>query len=159
MLLWECLYKHPARRTLLSVYVDDLKMAGPAGNIADCWKDLCKLLDLDPPTPFHDSVYLGCGQFECDGQESELKHHQDFYNQTFGDDDFVQVKTASETELTEDRKETLATRALKRNKKREQKVLDKQAVVASLDQLPKGSFYFWSSDREPQGSLPYSLFH
>ena len=56
---WECLYKHPARRTLLSVYVDDLKMAGPADNITACWKDLCSLLDLDPPTPFHDSVYLG----------------------------------------------------------------------------------------------------
>ena len=132
-----------------------LKMAGPAENITACWKDLCSLLDLDPPTPFHDSVYLGCGQFECDVKESELKIHQDFYNETFGDDEFVQVKTASETELTEDRKEILATRALKRDKKRAQKVLDKAAVA--LEQLPKGSF---SDDEEdlpvvfdPEGTL------
>ena len=46
----------------LSVYVDDLKLAGRAEAVAPMWKTLGKILDLDPPTEMSGSVYLGCGQ-------------------------------------------------------------------------------------------------
>ena len=45
---WECLYVHREKRLFLSVYVDDLKMAGCQKNIAPMWEELNKYLALDP---------------------------------------------------------------------------------------------------------------
>ena len=59
---WECLYVHRSEQLFLSVYVDDFKLAGNKANIPKMWRKLKEKLDLEPPTPFHDSVYLGCGQ-------------------------------------------------------------------------------------------------
>ena len=49
----------------LSVYVDDIKMAGKTENIKLTWKILMKDVDLEEPTSFLDHVYLGCTQREC----------------------------------------------------------------------------------------------
>lgn len=38
------------------------KMARCRANIVSAWADLLKHIKLDPPTPFHDSVYLGDSQ-------------------------------------------------------------------------------------------------
>ena len=45
----------------LSVYVDDIKLAGMK-NIDPMWKVLLKEADLGEPTSFLDHVYLGCTQ-------------------------------------------------------------------------------------------------
>ena len=43
----ECLYMHVREQVFLSVYVDDLKMAGKNESIGPLWAELQKTLDLD----------------------------------------------------------------------------------------------------------------
>ena len=50
----------------LSVYVDDIKLAGKKQNINPMWKVLNKEVDLGEPTSFLDHVYLGCTQRQCE---------------------------------------------------------------------------------------------
>ena len=59
---WECFFVHRERRIFLSVYVDDIKLAGKKQNIYPMWKLLNKEVDLGEPTSFLDHVYLGCTQ-------------------------------------------------------------------------------------------------
>ena len=47
-------------KRFLSVYVDDIKLAGKKQNINPMWKLLNKEVDLGEPTSFLDHVYLGC---------------------------------------------------------------------------------------------------
>ena len=49
---WECLFVHREKGLFLSVYVDDIKLAGKKQN-------LDKEVDLGEPTSFLDHVYLG----------------------------------------------------------------------------------------------------
>ena len=49
----------------LSVYVDDIKLAGKTENIEPSWTILMKDVDLGEPTSFLDHVCLGCTQREC----------------------------------------------------------------------------------------------
>ena len=49
----------------LSVYLDDIKLAGKKQNLDPMWKVLNKEVDLGEPTSFLDHVYLGCTQREC----------------------------------------------------------------------------------------------
>ena len=46
----------------LSVYVDDIKLAGNKQNINPMWKVLNKEVDLGEPTSFLDHENLGCTQ-------------------------------------------------------------------------------------------------
>ena len=51
----------------LSVYVDDIKLAGKKQkNIDPVWKVLNKEVDVGEPTSFLDHVYLGCTQRQCE---------------------------------------------------------------------------------------------
>ena len=50
----------------LSVYVDDINLAGKKQNINLMWKVLNKEVDLGEPTSFLDHVYLGCTQRQCE---------------------------------------------------------------------------------------------
>ena len=50
----------------LSVYVDDIKLAGRKQNPDPMWKLLNKEVDLGEPTSFLDHVYLGCTQRQCE---------------------------------------------------------------------------------------------
>ena len=59
---WECLFVHRQKGLFLSVYVDDIKLAGKKQNIDPMWKGLNKEVDLGEPTSFLDHVYLGCTQ-------------------------------------------------------------------------------------------------
>ena len=61
----ERLFVNRARRLLLSVYVDDIKLRGKTNNIEPTWKFLMKDVDLGEPTSFLGHVYLGCTQREC----------------------------------------------------------------------------------------------
>ena len=57
---WECLFVHRARKLFLSVYVDDMKLAGKKQNLDRMWKLLNKEVVLGEPTSFLDHVYFGC---------------------------------------------------------------------------------------------------
>ncbi len=55
------MFYHVELQVILSVYVDDFKMAGKKENLSKAWKLMDKAgLKLDAPQPFGD--YLGCGQ-------------------------------------------------------------------------------------------------
>ena len=53
------------KRIFLSVYVDDIKLAGKKQNLDPMWKLLNKEVDLGEPTSFLDHVYFGCTQRQC----------------------------------------------------------------------------------------------
>ena len=59
---WDCLFVHRQKGLFLSVYVDDITLAGKKQNIDPMWKILIKEVDLGEPTSFLDHVYLGCTQ-------------------------------------------------------------------------------------------------
>ena len=59
---WECLLVHREKGIFLSVYVDDIKLAGKKQNLDPMWKLLNKEVDLGEPTSFLDHVHLGCTQ-------------------------------------------------------------------------------------------------
>ncbi len=69
---WECMFVHEELQLVLSIYVDDFKMAGIKENLAAGWKTLVDNgLVLDPPTPLAD--YLGVGQAPHEISEQEAK--------------------------------------------------------------------------------------
>ena len=59
---WECLFVHREKELVLSVYVDDIKLAGKKQNLDPMWKVIMKDVGLGEPTFFLDHVYLGCTQ-------------------------------------------------------------------------------------------------
>ena len=62
MLGWECILFHETYKVILSVYVDDFKMAGTRAGVRRAWQAIRgpDKLQLDDPTPF--GPYLGCEQ-------------------------------------------------------------------------------------------------
>jgi hypothetical protein len=62
---WRSCYIHPKLHLFLVVYVDDFKMAGPAGNLASAWKLVREGIKTEDPGPL--AKYLGCEHrfFEC----------------------------------------------------------------------------------------------
>ena len=63
---WECIFAHREKRLFLSVYVDDIKLAGKDQNIEPTRKVLNQEVDLVKPTSFLDHVYLGCTHRQCE---------------------------------------------------------------------------------------------
>ena len=55
---WECSFVHREKGLLLSVYVDDIKLAGKKQYINPTWKVLNKEVDLGEPTSVLDHVYF-----------------------------------------------------------------------------------------------------
>ena len=70
---WECLFVHREKGFFLSVYVDDIKLAGKKRNIDPMWKVLNKEVDLGEPTLDH--VFLGCTQRQCEIRFGQLQNH------------------------------------------------------------------------------------
>ena len=60
------LFVHREKGLFLSVFVDDIKLAGKKQNLDPMWKLLNKEVDLGEPTSFLDHVYLGCTQRQCE---------------------------------------------------------------------------------------------
>ena len=73
---WECLFVH---RLFLSVYVDDIKLAGKKQNIVPMWKVLNKEVDLGEPTSFLDHVYLECTQRQCEISKDIVDHYRTMF--------------------------------------------------------------------------------
>ena len=73
---WECLFVHREKGLFLSVYVDDIKLAGKKQNIDPMWKVLNNKVDLGEPTSFLDHVYLGCTQRPCEKSKDIVDSHR-----------------------------------------------------------------------------------
>ena len=58
------LFVHRENGLFLSVYVDDIKLAGKKQNINPMWKVLN--IEVGEPTSFLDQVYLECTQRRCE---------------------------------------------------------------------------------------------
>ena len=63
---WECLFVHREKELFLSVYVDDIKVAGKTQNINSMWKVLNEVVDLGEPTSFLDREKLRCTKRQCE---------------------------------------------------------------------------------------------
>ena len=61
----ECLFVNREKGLFLSVYVDEVKMAGKKQDLDQMREILMKDVDLGEPTSFLDHVYFGCTQREC----------------------------------------------------------------------------------------------
>ena len=77
---WECFFVHREKGLLLSVYVDDIKLAGKKQNIYPMWKVLMKDVDLGEPTSFFDHVYLGCTERECDTSKDIVDNTRNMFD-------------------------------------------------------------------------------
>ena len=76
---WECFFVSRARGLFLSVYVDDIKLAGKTENMKPTWKILMKDVDLGEPTSFLDHVCLGCTQRECKISHDIVANYRDMF--------------------------------------------------------------------------------
>ena len=76
---WECLLVHREKGLFLSVYVDDIKLAGKKHNIDPMWKVLNKEVDLGEPTSFLDHVYLGCTQRQCEVSQNIVDNYRTMF--------------------------------------------------------------------------------
>ena len=76
---WECLFVHREKGLFLSVYVDDIKLAGKKHNIDPMWKVLNKEVDLGEPTSFLDHVYLGCTQRQCEVSQDIVDNYRTMF--------------------------------------------------------------------------------
>ena len=69
----------PIRGLLLSVYVDDTKLAGKKQNIDPMWKVLMENVDLGEPTSFLDHVCLGCAQRDCQTSKDIVDNYKNLF--------------------------------------------------------------------------------
>ena len=76
---WECLFVHREKGLFLSVYVDDIKLAGKKQNIDPMWKVLMKEVDLGEPTSCLDHVYLGCTKRECQTSKDIVDNYRNMF--------------------------------------------------------------------------------
>ena len=76
---WECFFVHREKRLFLSVYVDDIKLAGKKQHIDPMWKVLNKEVDLGEPTSFLDHVYLGCTQRQCEVSQDIVDNYRTMF--------------------------------------------------------------------------------
>ena len=79
VLNWECFFVNRARGLFLSVYVDDIKLAGKTENIEPNWKIHMKDVDVGEPTSFLDHVCLGCTQRECKISNDIVASYKDMF--------------------------------------------------------------------------------
>ena len=63
----------------LSVYVDDIKLAGKKQNHDPMWTVLNKEVDLGEPTSFLDHVYLGCTQRQCEISKDTVDNYRTMF--------------------------------------------------------------------------------
>ena len=75
----ERLFVHREKGLFLSVYVDDIKLAGKKQNIDPMWKVLNKEVDLGEPTSFLDHVYLGCTQRQCEISKDIVENYRTMF--------------------------------------------------------------------------------
>ena len=70
---------HREKGLFLSVYVDDIKLAGKKQNLDPMWKLLNKENDLGDPTSFLDHVYLVCTQRRCQISKDNVDNYRTMF--------------------------------------------------------------------------------
>ena len=75
----EFLFVHREKLLFLSVYVDDIKLAGKKENMDPKWTVIHKEADLGEPTSFLDHVYLGCTQRQCETSKDIVDTHRTMF--------------------------------------------------------------------------------
>ena len=60
---WDGCFVHPELKCVLSVYVDDFKMAGDPASMTKAWALVRKVITTDEPAAF--GKYLGCAHKRC----------------------------------------------------------------------------------------------
>ena len=70
---------HREKGLFLSVYVDDIKLAGKKQNFDPMWKVLNKEVDLGEPTSFLDHVHLGCTQRQCEISKNTVDNYRTMF--------------------------------------------------------------------------------
>ena len=91
----ECLFVNRETWLFLSVYVDDIKLAGKKQNISPTWKILMKDVDLWDPTSFFGHVYLGCTQRECTIRNDIVTNCRDMFESRISASDTKIVRNNS----------------------------------------------------------------
>ena len=76
---WEFLFVHREKGLFLSVYVDDIKLAGKKQNLDPMWKLLNKDVDLGEPTSFLDHVYLECTRRQCEISKNTVDNYRTMF--------------------------------------------------------------------------------
>ena len=76
---WECLFVHRQKGFFLSVYVDDIKLAGQKQHVNPMWKVLNKEVDLGEPTSFLDHVYLVCTERQCEISKDMVDNYRTMF--------------------------------------------------------------------------------
>ena len=100
LILWHDCYGNDIRnRLFLSVYVDDIKLAGKKQNVDPMWKVLNKEFDSGEPTSFLDHVYLACTQRQCEISKDIVDNN----------------RTMFESRISEEATEKLPWRVMPRN--------------------------------------------
>ena len=72
-------YSYTVKKDFLSVYVDDIKLAGKKQNIKPMWKLLNKEVGLGEPTSFLDHVYLGCTRRPCEVSKDIVDNYRTMF--------------------------------------------------------------------------------
>ena len=72
-------FVHREKGIFLSVYVDDIKLAGKKQHLDPMWKLLNKEVDLGEPTSFLDHVLLGCTQRQCEISEGIVDNYRTMF--------------------------------------------------------------------------------
>ena len=76
---WECSFVHREKGLFLSVFEDDIKLAGKKQNIDPMWKVLSEAVDLGEPTSFLDHVFLGCTQRQCEISKDVVDNYRTMF--------------------------------------------------------------------------------
>ena len=76
-------FVHREKGLFLSVYVDDIKLAGKKQNVDPMWKLLNKEVDLGEPTSFLGHVYLGCTQRQCEISKDIVDNYRTIFESRF----------------------------------------------------------------------------
>ena len=75
----ERLFVHREKELFLSVYVDDIKLAGKKQNIDPMWKILMEGVDLGEPTSFLDHENLDCTQRQCEISKNTVDNYRTMF--------------------------------------------------------------------------------
>ena len=75
----ECLFVHRQKGLFLSVYVDDITLAGKKLDINPMWKVLNKEVDLGEPTSFLHHVHLGFTQRQCEKNKDIVDNYRTMF--------------------------------------------------------------------------------
>ena len=70
--------RKPRKGLFLSVYVDDIKLAGSKKALTQC-ESTHERRDLEDPTSFLDRVYLGCTQRECQTSKDIVDNYRNMF--------------------------------------------------------------------------------